>query len=228
MRDLRDNIAVVQLLSYFWLFGLHGMQQHFPGLYYLLDFAQTHAHWVNAAIQPSHPLSPPSPSAFNLPQHQGLFWWVSSLHNIAKLLQLQHQSFQWIFRVDLLRIDWFDLCAAQWTIKSLLQDHSLKASVLQCSAFLMVHLYVTTGKTTALTITLLPKSCFCFTICYPGLSWLFSQGASILTSWQQALSAVFLEPPKGKICHYLHFPLFYLPWNDGTWCHDLSLLNVDF
>ena len=109
------------------------------------------------------------------------------------------------------RIDWFDLCAVQWTLKSLLQDHSLKASALQCSAFFMVHLYVTTGKTTALTITLSLKSRFCFTICYPGLSWLFSQGASILISWQQALSAVILEPPQRKICHYLHFFPFYLP-----------------
>ena len=68
------------------------------------EFTQTHAHWVGDAIQPSHPLSSPSPPAFNLSQHQGLFKWVSSSHQVAKVLelQLQHQSFQWTPRTDLL------------------------------------------------------------------------------------------------------------------------------
>ena len=76
----------------------------FPVLHYLPEFAQTHVHWVGDAIQPSHPLSPTSPPAFNLSQHQGLFQWVSSLHQVAKVseLQLQHQSFQRIFRIDFL------------------------------------------------------------------------------------------------------------------------------
>ena len=75
--------------------------------HYLLELAQTHVHWVNDAIQPSHPLSPLSPSMFNLSQHQGLFQWVSSSHQVANVLELklQHQSFQWTFRVDFLRID---------------------------------------------------------------------------------------------------------------------------
>ena len=74
----------------------------FPVLYYLLEFA--HIHWVNNAILPSHPLLPPSPPALNLSQHRSLFWWVSSLHQVARLLelQLQHQSFQWIFKTDFL------------------------------------------------------------------------------------------------------------------------------
>ena len=67
-------------------------------LHHLLEFAQTHVHWVGDTIQPSYPLSPPSPSALNLSQHQGLFHWVSSSHQVAKVLELQHQSFQWIFR----------------------------------------------------------------------------------------------------------------------------------
>ena len=68
------------------------------------EFTQTHVHWISDAIQPSHPLSSPSPPAFNLSQHQGLFKWVSSSHQVAKVLefQLQHQSFQWIFRTDFL------------------------------------------------------------------------------------------------------------------------------
>ena len=78
-----------------------------PGLpvhHQLLEFTQTHVHWVGDAIQPSYTLSSPSPPTFNLSQHQGLFQWVSSLHHVAKVLefQFQHQSFQWIFRVDFL------------------------------------------------------------------------------------------------------------------------------
>ena len=76
--------------------------QSFPVLHYLLGFAQTHVHWVDDTIQPSHPLSPPSSPALNLAQHKGLFQWVSSSHQVAKVLelQIQHQSFQWRFRVE--------------------------------------------------------------------------------------------------------------------------------
>ena len=70
----------------------------------LPELAQTHVHWVSDAIQPSHPLSSPSPPALNLSQHQSLFKWVSSSHQVAKVLalQLQHQSFQWTPRTDVL------------------------------------------------------------------------------------------------------------------------------
>ena len=83
------------------------MEYSTPGLpvhRQLLVFSQTHVHWVSDAIQPSHPLSSPSPPTFNFSQHQGLFKWVSSLHQVAKVLefQLQHQSFQLIFRTDFL------------------------------------------------------------------------------------------------------------------------------
>ena len=73
----------------------------------LLELAQTHVHRVGDAIQPSHTLSSPSPPTFNLSQHHSLFKWVSSSHQVAKLLefQVQHQSFQWIFRIDFLQ-DW--------------------------------------------------------------------------------------------------------------------------
>ena len=76
-------------------------------LHYLPGFAQSHVHWTNDAIYLSHPLPPSSPFAFNISQHQGLFQWVGSSHQVAKVLelQLQHQSFQWIFRVDTL-FDW--------------------------------------------------------------------------------------------------------------------------
>ena len=76
----------------------------FPVLHHLLEFAQTHVHWVNDAIQPSLSLSPPFSPTFNLAQQHGLFKWVSSMHQVAKVLelQLQRQSFQRIFRVDFL------------------------------------------------------------------------------------------------------------------------------
>ena len=75
-----------------------------PVHHQLLEFTQTHVHSVSDAIQPSHPLSSHSPLALNLSQHQGLFQWVGSLHQVARVLelQLQHQSFQWIFRTDFL------------------------------------------------------------------------------------------------------------------------------
>ena len=100
-----SQVSSVQLLSCVWLFD--PMDCSMPGLpvhHQLLEFTQTHVHWVGDAIQPSPPLSSLSPPAFNLSQHQGLFQWVSSLHQVAKVLefQLQHQSFQWIFRTDFL------------------------------------------------------------------------------------------------------------------------------
>ena len=127
----------------------------FPVLHHFPEFAQTHVYWVGDAMQLSHPLLPASPPAFNLSQNQGLFQWVSSLHQVAKVLgfQLQHQSFQWIFRTDFLQDGLLDL-AVQRTLKSLLQHHSSKASILWISAFFIVqlsHPYMTTGKTITLT-----------------------------------------------------------------------------
>ena len=95
--------SVAQSRPPFW----DPMDCSMPGLpvhHQLLEFTQTHVHWVGDAIQTSHPLSSPSPPAFDLSQHQGLFQWVSSSHQVAKVLefQLQHQSFQWTFRTDLL------------------------------------------------------------------------------------------------------------------------------
>ena len=123
-----------------------------PGLpvhHQLPEFTQTHVHWVGDAIQPSRPLSSPSPLAPNPSQHQGLFQWVNSLHEVAKY---------WSFSFNIspsneypglisFRMDWLDLLAVQGTLKRLLQHHSSKASILRRSAFFTVqlsHLYVTT------------------------------------------------------------------------------------
>ena len=126
-----------------------------PVHHQLPESNQTHVHWVGDTIQPSYPLLFPSPPALNLSQHQGLFQWVSSLHQVAKVLdfQLQHQSFQWTPELISFRMDCLDVRAVQGTLKSLLQHHSSKASILQHSASFTVqlsHPYMTTGKTIAL------------------------------------------------------------------------------
>ena len=102
----------------------------FPVHHQLPELAQTHVHQVGEAIQPSHPLSTHSPPAFNLSQHQGLFKWVSSLHQVAKVLefQFQHQSFQLIFRTNFLQY-WLVLspCSPRDSQESS-QHHSSKVS----------------------------------------------------------------------------------------------------
>ena len=128
----------------------------FPVHHQLPELTQTHVHQVSDAIQSSYPQSSPSPPAFNLSQHQGLFQWVSSSRQVAKVLefQFQHQSFQWTPELISFRMDWLGLLTVQGTLKSLLQHHSSKASILRCSAFFLVqlsHSCMTTGKTIALT-----------------------------------------------------------------------------
>ena len=178
--------------------------------------AQTHVHRVSDAIQPPHPLSSPSPPVFNLLQHQGNesvlhIRWPKYWSYIFSISPSNEYSGLISFRTD-----WLNLLAVQGTLKSLLQHHSSKALVLQCSAFFIVqlsHPYMTTGKTIALTrwafvgkvmslifnmlsrlvITFLPRS------------------KHLLISWLQSLSAVILEPLKNKVCHCFHcFPI-YLP-----------------
>ena len=127
----------------------------FPVHHQLREFAQTHVHWVGDAIQQSCPLSSPSP-AFNLSEHQGLFQWISSSHQVAKYWNFSFSispSNEYSGLISF-RIDWLDLLAVQGTPKTLLQHHSSKVSILWHSAFFIVqlsHPYMTTGKTIALT-----------------------------------------------------------------------------
>ena len=128
----------------------------FPVHHQFLELAQTHVHRVSDSIQPSHPLSSPSPPALNLSQHQGLFH--------ESVLHIRWPKY-WSFSFSIspsneysglipFRIDWFHLLAGQGTLQNFLQHHSSKASFLQCSAFFIVqpsHPYMTTGKTRALT-----------------------------------------------------------------------------
>ena len=148
----------------------------FPVYQQLPELAQTHVHPVSDAIQSCHPLSSPSPPAFNLSQHQGLFQWVSSSHQVAK---------DWSFSFSIspsneysgmisFRVDRLALLAVQGTLKSLLQHHSSKASILWCSAFFVVqlsHPYMTTGNTIALMRqTFVSKVMSLLLICCQGLS----------------------------------------------------------
>ena len=169
-------------------------------LHHLPEFALTHVPWVSDAIQPSHPLSPPSPLALSVSQDQGLFQWTGSSHQVAKVLELQHQSFQWIFRVDFLE-DLLVWSSCYPRDKSLLQHRSSKASVLQHSAFFLVqlsHPYMAIGKTKALiiqtfvgkVISLLFNTLSRFFIAFPPRS------KHLLISWLQSLSTVILEPKK--------------------------------
>ena len=224
------------------------MDQRIPGLpvhHQLLEFTETHIHQFSDAIQPSHPLSSPSPLTFNISQHQSLFKWVSSLHQVAKVLEFQ-------FNISPSNKQyWSPTGWTGWTSlqskglsnsptrdslffksKSLLQHHSLKASILWHSAFFIVqlsHSYMTTGKTIALTrwtfvgkvMSLLFNMLFRLVITF------HPRSKSLLISWLQSPAAVILEPTKNKVSHCFHcFPI-YLPRSDGIRCHDLSFLNVE-
>ena len=108
----------------------------FPVLHCLPEFVQTHVHWFDDAIQPSHPLSP-SP-ALNLSQHQGLFQWGCSLHPKYWSFSFNISPSNEYSGLISFRMDWLDLLAVQVTLKSLLQHHNSEASILQCSAFFIV------------------------------------------------------------------------------------------
>ena len=173
-----------------------------PVLHRLLELTQTHVH-LHESIQPSHPLSSPSPPAFNLFQPQ-VFSSESALH----IKWPKYWSFSFSISppneyVGLIsfRIDCFDLLAVQGTLKSLLQPYSLKASIPQCSAFFMVqlsHLYMTTGKTIALSrqtfvdkvMPLLFNTLSRFVIAF------LPRSKHLLISWLESPSAVILSPIK--------------------------------
>ena len=175
-----------------------------PVHHQLPELNQIYAHRVGDIIQPSHPLSSPSPPAPNPSQHQDLFQSVNSSHEVAKVLEFQLQPISPSSEHPGLisfRMDWLDLLSVQGTLKSLLQHHSSKASIFRRSAFFTVqlsHPYMTTGKTIALTR---------WTFVGKEMSLLFNMLSSLvitflprskhpLISWLQSPPAVILEPPK--------------------------------
>ena len=217
--------GVFQSLSRVWLCSpMDCSTPGFPIFYHLPEL--DHVHWVGDAIQPSRPLLSPSPPAFNLSQHQGLFQWVGSSHQVVKILefQLQHESLQWICRTDFFQIDWLDLLAVQG------QHHSSKASILRHSAFFIAqlsHPYMTTGKTIALIRwAFVGKVMFLLFNMLSRLVIAFlPRSKRHLISWLQSPSVVILEPQK-IVSHCFHCHLF--AWSDRTGGHDLSFLNVEF
>ena len=183
------------------------MNRSMPGLpvhHQLPEFAQTHVHPVGDAIQPPHPLSSLSPPASNPSQHQNLFQRVNSLHEVAK----KYWSFSFSIshskdhaRLMSFKMEWLYLRAVQGTLKSLLQHHSSKASILRQSAFFTVqlsHPHMTTGKTIALTrrtfvgkvTSLLFNMLSRLVITFPPRS------KHLLISWLQSPAAVILETKK--------------------------------
>ena len=184
------------------------MNRSTPGLpvhHQLPKFSQTHVHQIGDAIQPSHPLSSLSPPALNPSQHQGLFQRVNSSHELAKILEFQLSISPSNEHPGLIsfRMDWLGLLEVQGTLKSLLQHHSSKASILRHSAFFTVqlsHPYMTTGKTIALTRwTFVGKV---MSLLFNMLSRLvitfLPRSKHLLISWLESPSAVILEPLKIK------------------------------
>ena len=173
---------------------------------------------ISDAIQPSHPLILSSLSALNLSQHQGLFQWVNVCIRWPKY---------WSFSFSIspsreysgliaLKIDWFDLLAVQGTLKSLLQHHNSKASILQHSAFFMVQLsqpHVTTGKTKALTIQTFVGRVMSLPTLLSRFVIAFLPRSNCLISWLQSPSSVNLEPNKRKyVTASIFSPLFAVQW----------------
>ena len=212
---------------------MHWSTPGFPVHHQLLQLAQTHVHWYGDAIKPSHPLSFPSPTAFNLSQHQGLFQWVSSLHQVAKVLELQPQSFQWIFRTDFLQ-GW--LVWSPWSPKDseesspTPQFKSINSLVLNflhnptltsiCDYWKTIALIRQTfaDKVMSLLFTLLFRLVIAFLL----------RSKCLLISRSYLISAVILEPKKIKTLTVSIISLYNLPWSEGTGCHDLHFLNVEF
>ena len=198
-----------------------------PCPYQLPELTQTHVHWVDA-IQPSHPLSSPFPPA-PIPPSISLFQWVNTSHEVAKVLEFSYSIIpsKEIPGLISVRMDWVDLLAVQGTLRSLLQYHSSKASILQHSAFFTVqlsHPYMTTGKTIALTRwTFVDKvMSLLFNMLSRVVIAFLLRSKCLLISWMQSLSIVILEPRKIKSCHCFHFFPFYFAlrwWDQMPWSY---------
>ena len=203
----------------------------FPLHYRLSELAQTHVHLVgdpSSHLILCHPLLWPS-----------VFPSIRVFSN-ESVLHIRGPKY-WSFSFSIspsseysglisFRIDRLGLLAVQGTLKILLQHHSWKASILRCSAFFIVqlsHPYMTTGKTTALTRwTFVGKlTCVLFNMLSRLVMTFLPRSKHLLISWLQSPSAVILKLPQNNVCHC--FPT-YLPWSDGTSCHDLNFLKVKF
>ena len=229
-----ENVIVVHSVSRIWFCSpMDSSTPGFPVLHHLLEPAQPHVHQVGEAIQPSHPLSSPLLLLSLVPSIR-----VFSNESALPIRWPQYWSFSFSINPSngylgliSFKSNWVDL-AVQRTLKSLLQHHSSKASILWCSAFFIVqlsHPHMSTGKTIAFTIqTFVGKV---MSLLFNMLSRLvvtfLPRSKCLSISWPQSPSAVILEPKKISLSL---FPLFhsYLSWSDGTRCHDLRFVNIEF
>ena len=218
-----------------WLFATLWTAPGFPVHHQLPEFTQTHLHWVGDAFQSNHlilccPLLPPS-----------IFPSIRVFSN-ESVLHIRWPKY-WSFSFSIspsneysgpisFRMDWLDLLAVQGTLKSLLQHHSSKASVLKCLALFIVqlsHPYMTTGKTIALTRWTFVSKVMSLLFNMPsGLVIAFLPRSKCLNFMAAITICSDFGAPKNKVCYCFHcFPI-YFPWSDGTGCHDLSFLNIEF
>ena len=167
----------------------------FSVLHYLLELAQIPVHWVSDVIQPAHPLLPPFHFVFSLSQHQSLFQWVTSSNQVAKLLELRQQSFQWIFRVDFLqdRLVWFPCSPKDSQEFTPAPQFESITSTLQ---LFLRYWHITADKTIALTI---------WTFVNRVMSLLFKTPSKFVTAFfpEHGCShhLQWFWRPKNKICH---------------------------
>ena len=214
-----------------------------PGLpvhHQLSGFIQTHLHQVGDIILPSQPLLSPSPTS-SVSQHQGLFQWVSSLHQVAKIskFQFQHQSFQWTARTYLLQDGLVGSpCSPRDSQLSFPtpQFKSIDSSVfsfLYSPTLTSIHKYWKNHSSTRQTfvgkvMSLLFNMLFRLVITFPPrskcilISWLQSPSAS--KKWSLPLFPLFICP----FILFIYLLPIYLPWSDGTEWHDLNCLKVEF
>ena len=203
--------------------------QGLPDQHQLPEFTQTRVCWVGDAIQPSHPLSSPSPHPSIFPSIR-----VFSNESVVHIRWPKYWSFSFSISPSneysgliSFRMDWLDLLAVQGNLNSVLQHHSSKASILQCSAFFIVqlsHPYMTTGKTIVLmrqTFVGKVMSLFINMLSRLVITFLLRR-KHLLISWLQ-----WFWSPKNRVSRCFHCLPIHLPWSDGTGCHDLSFLNVE-
>ena len=188
----------MQLLSHAQLFATPWIAAHQVFLSITNSRSPPKPMSIESVIQLSNPLSSPSPPTLNFSQHQGLFKWVSSLNQVAKVLEFSFNISPTSEHPGLMsfRMDWLDLLADQGTLKSLLQHHNSKVSILQCSAFFTVqlsHPYMTIGKTIALTRWILVGKVM--SLLFNMISRLFTtflpRSKRLLISWLQSSSSFF-------------------------------------
>ena len=234
-KEWLDKFSSVHLLSCVWLFATPWIAAHQASLSITNPQSLLKLTSVESVMPSSHlilcrsllflPSIPPSIRVFSnestlcmrWPKYWSFSFSISPSNEYSGLISF--------------RMDWLDFLAVQRTLKSRLQHHSSKASILQCSAFFTVqlsHPYMTTGKTIALTRwTSVGKVMSLLFNMLSRLVITFLPGSKrLLISWLQSPSAVILEPKK-IVWHCFHYFPIYFPWSDGTRCHDLSFLNVE-